>query len=178
MPGARRFLMVATMLIAPMMELMPSMWIEKIRNGKPEPPCSERGGYRVQPAAGPPPSMNRVDSIMAKPKGRIQKLQLFIRGSAMSGAPTMIGTIQLARPTNAGMITPKIMTSACMVVMVLKNCGSTTCRPGWNSSVRITSAMAPPMKNMIRENHRYSVPMSLWLVVVTQRMRPGAGPWS
>ena len=50
MPGARRFMMVATMLIAPMMELMPRMWIEKIRNGKPEPPCSESGG--VQGPAG------------------------------------------------------------------------------------------------------------------------------
>ena len=33
-----------------------------------------------------------------KANGRIQKLKLFMRGSAMSGAPTCIGIIQLARP--------------------------------------------------------------------------------
>jgi hypothetical protein len=84
----------------------------------------------VQPAAGAPPSMNRVDSNMANAKGRIQKLQLFMRGRAMSGAPIIIGISQLANPTNPGMITPKIMISACIVVMELKNWGSTNCRPG------------------------------------------------
>ncbi len=53
-----------------------------------------------------------------------------MRGSAMSGAPTCIGIIQLARPTNAGMIAPKIMTSACMVVMVLNSAGSRNCSAG------------------------------------------------
>ena len=31
---------------------------------------------------------------------------------------------------------------------------------------------APPTKNMISENVRYIVPMSLWFVVVSQRSRP------
>ena len=84
----------------------------------------------VQPPAGAPPSMKKVASSMAKAKGSIQKLQLFIRGSAMSGAPTIMGIIQFARPTNAGITAPKIITSACTVVMELKNCGSTNCRPG------------------------------------------------
>ena len=56
--------------------------------------------------------------------------------------------------------------------MLLKNSGLTICRPGWNSSARMTSAMVPPTRNMVNENHRYIVPMSLWLVVVTQRMNP------
>ena len=34
------------------------------------------------------------------------------------------------------------------------------------------SAITPPTSNMVKANHRYSVPMSLWLVVVTQRMSP------
>ena len=59
-----------------------------------------------------------------------------------------------------------------VVVMELKNSGSTICRPGLNSSARMVSAMIPPTMNITNENHRYSVPMSLWLVVVTQRMRP------
>jgi len=84
----------------------------------------------------------------------IQKDQLFMRGSAMSGAPIINGTIQLARPTKAGITAPKIITSACMVVIWLKNSGWTSCRPGTNSSARITSAIKPPRKNMISENVR------------------------
>ena len=172
MPGARMLRMVVITLIAPMIEDMPIRWMAKITNGRASPVCSVSGGYRVQPPAGPPPSMNMVDSSMLKANGRIQKLQLFMRGSAMSVAPIISGICQLARPVNAGMTTPKIITSACSVVMELKNCGSTNCSPGANSSVRITSAMAPPMKNISSASHRYSVPMSLWLVVTTQRHRP------
>ena len=32
--------------------------------------------------------------------------------------------------------------------------------------------MMPPAMNMMNENHRYKVPMSLWLVVMIQRMIP------
>jgi len=97
--------------------------------------------------------------------GRIQKLKLLRRGSAMSGAPTCIGTIQFASPVHAGITTaPKIMISACMVVMELKNCGSKNCRPGLKSSSRMSIAMAPPMKNIVQARIRYIVPMSLWLV--------------
>ena len=35
----------------------------------------------------------------------------------MSGAPTCSGIIQFANPANAGMIMPKTMTNACMVVI-------------------------------------------------------------
>ena len=70
------------------------------------------------------------------------------------------------------MIAPKIMISPCSVVSELKNSGSTICRPGSNSSVRMVSARQPPAMNMMNENQRYSVPMSLWLVVVIQRMIP------
>jgi len=100
-------------------------------------------------------------SSRVKANGRIQKLQLFNLGSAMSGAPIIMGMSQFAKPVQAGMTAPKIITSACMVVMLLKNCGSTHCRPGWKSSSRMTMAMAPPIKNMINENTRYIVPMSL-----------------
>ncbi len=96
--------------------------------------------------------------------GRIQKLKLLRRGSAMSGAPTCIGIIQFASPVHAGMIAPKIMMRACMVVRELKNCGSKNCSPGWNSSSRISIAAPPPMKNIVQAKIRYIVPMSLWLV--------------
>ena len=120
--------------------------------------------------------MNRVEASSRKVGGRIQKLRLFIRGNAISGAPIIIGISQLARPTNDGMIAPNTMIRPCRVVIWLKNAGSTSCRPGWNSSARMIMAKKPPRMNMLNENHRYMVPMSLWLVVNSHRPRPLAGP--
>ena len=113
------------------------------------------------PPAGAPPGTNSEDSNKVKANGRIQKLKLFSRGSAISGAPTCIGIIQFASPVHAGITAPKIISSACMVVMELKNCGSTNCMPGLNSSRRMTMAMEPPMKNIRQAKTRYIVPMSL-----------------
>ena len=98
----------------------------------------------------------------------------------MSGAPICSGTIQLARPTNAGITPPKIMTSACSVVIWLKNSGLTNCRPGVASSVRITTLIAAPMMNMMKLNTRYRVPMSLWFVENNQRSTKPClwWPWS
>jgi len=113
-----------------------------------------------------------------KANGMIQNDQLFIRGSAMSGAPTCSGIIQLARPTKAGITPPKIITSACTVVIWLKNSGLTNCRPGVASSARMTTLIAAPMMNIVKENSRYSVPMSLWLVEKNQRStKPWWWPW-
>ncbi len=122
--------------------------------------------------------MNRVETSRPKAAGSSQKLKLFIRGRAMSGAPIISGTIQLARPTKAGITAPNTMISPCMVVIWLKKFGSTSCSPGWNSSARMTMARVPPSRNMAKLNHRYIEPMSLWLVVSTQRIRPLAGPWA
>jgi hypothetical protein len=64
------------------------------------------------------------------------------------------------------------MIRPCIVVSWLKNSGLTIWMPGWNSSTRSVSASTPPSNSMVNENHRYIVPMSLWLVVVTQRISP------
>ena len=161
MPGARMFMMVTITLMAPMIEEAPIRCMAKISIGNGSPPCSTSGGYMVQPPAGAPPGTSSVDSSNVNANGSIQKLKLFMRGNAMSGAPICSGIIQLARPTKAGMTAPNIITSACMVVIWLNSSGSTSCSPGLNSSARITIAIAPPTKNMIRLNTRYIVPMSL-----------------
>ncbi|CRM68271.1 hypothetical protein [Pseudomonas sp. 22 E 5] len=122
--------------------------------------------------------MNNVETSSRNAAGNSQKLKLFMRGKAMSGAPIISGIIQLARPTNAGITAPNTMIRPCMVVIWLKNAGCTICRPGWNNSARITMANEPPSRNMVKANHRYRVPMSLWLVVNTQRIKPLAGPWA
>ncbi len=70
----------------------------------------------VQPAAVAPPGTKKevINSIPAG--GSSQKLQLFIRANAISGAPIMSGICQFANPTNAGMIAPNTMIRPCMVV--------------------------------------------------------------
>ena len=93
--------------------------------------------------------------------GSSQKLQLFIRANAMSGAPIISGICQLANPTAAGMIAPNTMMSPCSDVIWLNRSGSRICRPGSNSSARISIAIVPPTRNIANENHRYIVPMSL-----------------
>ena len=116
--------------------------------------------------------MKKEPTIMSEAGIISQKLKLFMRAKAMSDAPICSGIIQLAKPTKAGMIAPNTMISPCMVVSELKNSGRQNCMPGWNSSTRMPSASVPPVSSMMKLNHRYIVPMSLWLVVVTQRMIP------
>ncbi len=103
-----------------------------------------------------------------------------MRANAMSAAPICIGIIQFAKPTNAGMIAPNTMIRPCIVVNWLNSSGLKYCRPGWNSSSRISNASVPPIRNIVNANIRYSVPMSLWLVANTQRRQPVGWPcaWS
>src|SRR5690606_7218284 len=116
MPGARMFRMVTMMLIAPMMDEAPRMCTAKMAKSMPGPICSDRGAYMVQPeAVAPPGTKNEAVNRMA-PTGSSQKLKLFMRAKAMSEAPICMGIIQLAKPTNAGMMAPKIMIRPCMVV--------------------------------------------------------------
>ncbi len=108
----------------------------------------------VQPPATPPPGSSMEPTSKPPATGSSQKLQLFMRGKAMSGAPIIKGTCQFAKPVKAGMMTPKIMISPCRVVSWLNSSGCTICRPGWNSSARISMAMRPPIRNMVAANHR------------------------
>src|SRR3546814_20214315 len=102
--------MVAMTLIAPMIELIPIRWIAKMANDMLELPWIDSGGYRVQPPAGAPPGSKSVLSSKVNANGRNQKDQLFIRGSAMSGAPIIIGIRKVAKPKKAGLNPTKTST--------------------------------------------------------------------
>jgi len=79
----------------------------------------DRGGYTVQPV--PTPTSVKDDaSSNDKDGGSNQKLILFIRGKAMSGAPSMIGTSQFPKPPiMIGITIKKIITKAWAVTIVL-----------------------------------------------------------
>ena len=97
------------MLIEPMMELMPRMCTAKIVRSMPGPICVVSGAYIVQPTPAPPPGTRNDATSRIAAGGNSQKLQLFMRGNAMSGAPIIIGICQFAKPTKAGMMAPNTM---------------------------------------------------------------------
>lgn len=99
-PGDRILIIVVIKLIAPKIEEIPAKWREKIAISTEAPECEildESGGYTVQPVPAP---LSTKEELINKNKegGNNQKLKLFIRGKAMSGAPNISGTNQLPKP--------------------------------------------------------------------------------
>jgi hypothetical protein len=102
-------------LIAPRIEESPARWRLKIPKSTAAPECASpplKGGYTVQPV--PTPTSTKEESRRsARAGGSNQKLKLFRRGKAISGAPIKIGTNQFPNPPIiTGMTKKKIMINA------------------------------------------------------------------
>lgn len=70
------------------------------------------GGYTVQPVPAPASTIDEA-SRSRNEGGKSQKLILFIRGNAMSGAPIISGTSQFPKPPIImGITIKKIITNA------------------------------------------------------------------
>lgn len=115
-------IMVVMKLIAPRIEEIPARWREKITKSTEAPGWEKfpaKGGYTVQPV--PAPASIMVDAISSRKEGgRSQKLILFRRGNAMSGAPIIKGTSQFPNPPiMMGITMKKIITNAWAVTMTL-----------------------------------------------------------
>ena len=80
-----------------------------------------KGGYTVHPV--PAPTSKKLDSNKSiRDAGNNQKLILFKRGKAISGAPIRIGTNQFPKPPiKTGMTIKKIIKKACAVTTTLYN---------------------------------------------------------
>ena len=99
-PGALMLKIVTIKLIEPKIELVPERWKLKIARSTDGPECAwidDNGGYTVHPVPAPV-STNADKSNNNNEGGSNQKLILFIRGKAISGAPIKIGTNQLPNP--------------------------------------------------------------------------------
>ena len=109
-------------LIAPKIEETPAKCREKMVRSTEAPAWARlpaKGGYTVQPVPAPASTMDDARSSR-KEGGRSQKLILFIRGNAMSGAPIIRGTSQLPNPPiMIGITMKKIITNACAVTTTL-----------------------------------------------------------
>lgn len=78
-----------------------------------------RGGYTVHPVPAPASTPAEARS-RRKEGGRSQKLMLFIRGKAISGAPIIKGTSQFPKPPIIiGITMKKIITKAWAVTITL-----------------------------------------------------------
>lgn len=115
-------MMVVIKLIAPRIEEIPARWREKMVRSTEAPAWArfpDRGGYTVHPV--PAPASTPEEASRSKNEGgRSQKLMLFIRGNAISGAPIMRGISQFPNPPIIiGITIKKIITKACAVTMTL-----------------------------------------------------------
>jgi len=121
-PGARIFSTVVMKLIEAMIDDAPAKCSEKIARSTDPPACAagpDRGGYTVQPVPAPL-SFAAEASRRINAGGTSQNLILFIRGKAMSGAPSIRGTSHLPKPPIIIGITMKnIITNAWAVTMTL-----------------------------------------------------------
>jgi hypothetical protein len=114
--------MVTMKLIAPAIDEAPDKCKLKIAKSTEGPECASiplKGGYTVQPV--PAPTSKKLEaSNNINDGGSSQKLKLFNRGKAISGAPIKIGTNQLPNPPiKTGITMKKIITKACAVTKTL-----------------------------------------------------------
>lgn len=118
------FILIAVVmkLIAPRIEDTPARWREKMARSTEAPAWARfpaRGGYTVHPVPAPASTVEEA-SKRRNDGGRSQKLMLFIRGNAMSGAPIMRGTSQFPNPPiMIGITMKKIITKAWAVTITL-----------------------------------------------------------
>ena len=120
--GGFILMIVVIKLMAPRIEETPARCKEKMVRSTEAPAWARlpaRGGYTVQPVPAPASIIEDARSSR-KEGGRSQKLMLFIRGNAMSGAPIIRGTSQLPKPPIIiGITIKKIITNACAVTITL-----------------------------------------------------------
>lgn len=122
MAGGFMLIIVVMKLIAPRIEDTPAKCSEKMVRSTDAPACAKlpaNGGYTVQPVPAPASTIDDA-SRRRNDGGKSQKLILFIRGNAMSGAPIIRGTSQLPKPPIIiGITMKKIITNAWAVTITL-----------------------------------------------------------
>jgi hypothetical protein len=109
------FKIVTIKFIAPKIDAIPAKCKLKIAKSTAAPEWASmplNGGYTVHPV--PAPTSIKLEAINRKNAGgNNQKLKLFNRGNAISGAPINKGTNQLPKPPiMAGITIKKIITKA------------------------------------------------------------------
>jgi hypothetical protein len=114
-PLDRILITVVIKFTAPRIDEIPAKCKEKIAKSTDAPAWAileDRGGYTVHPVPAPFSTID-LDRRRVKEGGKSQKLILFIRGKAISGAPNIKGTNQFPKPPiKIGITIKKIITKA------------------------------------------------------------------
>lgn len=122
MAGGFMLIVVVIKLMAPKIDETPARCSEKIVRSTDAPAWAklpERGGYTVHPVPAPASTPEEANNNRNE-GGSNQKLMLFIRGNAMSGAPIISGTSQFPNPPiRIGITIKKIITKAWAVTITL-----------------------------------------------------------
>lgn len=113
---------VVIKLIAPKIDETPAKWRLKIARSTEHPEWAileDRGGYTVHPVPDPLSTKELINNNV-RAGGSSQKLILFIRGKAISGAPNINGTNQFPNPPiKIGITAKKIIIKAWAVTITL-----------------------------------------------------------
>jgi hypothetical protein len=165
-PGARIFKIVVMKFIAPNIDEIPAKCKLKMAKSTDPPEWNsmlDNGGYTVHPVPAPPSTkLEAVNKIKAG--GNNQKLILFNRGKAISGAPIINGTNQFPNPPiNTGITMKNIIINAWAVTITLYKWWSPLkyTSPGMDNSIRINTLKAVPTIPANAPKIIYKVPMSL-----------------
>ena len=165
-PSPRMLIIVVIKLDEPRILLTPAICKEKIARSTEAPgwPITDNGGYTVQPVPAPLSTRPEIN-INRRAGGKSQKLILFNRGNAMSGALIINGTNQFPKPPIiVGITKKKIMMKAWDVTITLYTWSSPSRWPGLPNSKRMRQLNAVPTKADQTPKRKYNVPISLWLV--------------
>ncbi len=93
---------------------------------------------------------------MIPPKRKNQNDSALSRGNATSGAPICNGMTALARPAKVGVAKSSSISVPCIVKSWLySSFVFTICRPGLNSSARMSRAMTPARRKNAKDATRY-----------------------
>lgn len=121
-PNTRRLPNVLIKFTAPRIDLTPARCKEKIAKSTDLPECAmflDKGGYTVQPVPAPLSTID-LDRSIINAGIKNQNLMLFIRGKAISAAPSIKGTNQFPNPPiKIGITIKKIIIKACAVTTTL-----------------------------------------------------------
>lgn len=122
MPLARILIVVVMKFTAPKIEEIPARCKEKMARSTEAPEWAmplAKGGYTVHPVPAPL-STKLLAKSRVKEGGNSQNLMLFIRGKAISGAPSIRGTNQFPKPPIIiGITIKKIIINAWAVTITL-----------------------------------------------------------
>jgi hypothetical protein len=121
-PFVRILIAVVIKFTDPKIDEIPAKCKEKIAKSTDPPLCAilaDKGGYTVQPVPAPFSTIE-LESNNESDGGSNQKLILFIRGNAISGAPSIKGSNQLPKPPiKIGITIKKIIINAWAVTITL-----------------------------------------------------------